>query len=422
MAGLRLSPQQQKQLRDFFRGLKNAFSLQLHAGTRRLETGQDSLSYTSYVWLMQYFLDKGDVFAFGFGLVSWNSLCRRNNVAAIRLQHLVPSKDKIDLYTPRTKTDRIGARAKTPIGLFSNPNDARQCCLLGLALVLAQQEGQRAEDADLLFRGSSQASRFAACIHDAFASCEGQAWLAQQGGHALQLSAHSFRKGSKNWLEECRAPHVAKMSRGGWSTGAVAQAYDRAGLSGDSECGRLAAGLHKTSYEDFALLPPHFAPGDVSDADVLRCFPAFYQQPAMLPLLRALLAPFVHHVPALLPQLPLGARLRQHPLLAQPAFARHLASKLVVGLDSPYMSATGIPDDLVGRRQAAIQLRTLFDERLPAGVVEDGLPVPRAPSTPMSIVAIDPLQQVKVPPPLPLSQCLPRRVGEQRPACERGVP
>lgn len=373
-----MSAEKRKRIRDFFRGLRNAHSLQQQAGTRRLETGQDSLPYEDYVWLMNYFLRKGDLFAFAFGLLAWNTLCRRANVAAVHLQHLVLSNDKVDLFTPRTKVDHVGARAKTPIGIFSNPTDVAQCCVTGIALMLAAQEGgRRPEDGGLLFQGSRQAQRFAACMQAAFESADGQARLAGRGGgHELRYAPHSLRKGAKNFLEQSKAPHVAKMSRGGWSTGAVAQRYDRATTDSDAECGRIAAGLRKRSYEEFALLPPHFPPEAVSDAEVMRCFPAFVGRSGFVAVLRFLLGPLVHHLPALAEALPATSRLRMHPLFASRDFAERLRAKLITGLDSPFMRATGIPDDLIARREASRQMRDLFDQRLPAAAAGQDAPPP----------------------------------------------
>lgn len=139
-------------------------------------------------------------------------------------------------------------------------------------------------------------------------------------------------------------------ARAGWSLGAVLGRYFKYESSMDCFLGRVLAGLDVSSPQ-FAVLPPHFAHDQVSNAIIFRCFPGFRERPEFAGVLRCVLPSLVFHYKTLAVMLPRKHRLHSSVLFQDKEVRLFLDSVTVSGLDSPYMRASGIPPHIVALRQ-----------------------------------------------------------------------
>ena len=128
-----------------------------------------------------------------------------------------------------------------------------------------------------------------------------------------------MRKGAVTFLVsglETGPSVVAVHIRAGWSLPGVEGTYMRYAEAGDQTVGRSVCGL-PTNRPEFALLPPHFQPGDtLAAAAIATCFGA--SLPATLHRIALFaLASIVFHREFLVAKLP-----RKHPLFATPLFSQ----------------------------------------------------------------------------------------------------
>jgi hypothetical protein len=153
----------------------------------------------------------------------------------------------------------------------------------------------------------------------------------------------------------------------------------------DAYLGRILSGLDVNSTQ-FALLPPHFVPDTISDTQILRVFPAFHLRPQNMGLLRLILPSLVHHHTVLCEQLPEKHPLRLTTVFIDRAFRHALRAKMITGLDSLYMHATGIPPHVSILRQGA-SMNARLDVIVAAVTGTDPAPdadAPIAPKTPVT--------------------------------------
>jgi hypothetical protein len=184
--------------------------------------------------------------------------------------------------------------------------------------------------------------------------------------------------------------------RGAWSLGDVLSRYFKFETAQDAYLGRILAGLDVNSIQ-FAVLPPHFAPDTITDAQILRVFPSFHLRPEFLGVLRLILPSLVHHHAALCALLPEKHQLRLTHLFTDRDFRHSLRAKMITGLDSPHMRATGIPPHITVLRQGA-SMNARLDVIVAAVTGADPAPdaeaaptaAPKTPITPASSKFVNP--------------------------------
>jgi hypothetical protein len=182
-----------KKFKRFYRGLRRKEAQERQDGTRAVTVGKQSLPHRLYVWLCDYFLRKGNIFAWAFLTLAWNSLCRARSVADVKLVHLAPVTDALGLRVPKSKADQNGERAHIAWQLFANSFDVCQCVVTAIGLLLLLDETRSEEK---LFVGGSQERRFARDMQIALRTPEGKALLNEVGREADGIAPHSTRKGA----------------------------------------------------------------------------------------------------------------------------------------------------------------------------------------------------------------------------------
>jgi hypothetical protein len=108
----------QTSLADFFKGLRRKDATERQNGTRRAKPGKEDMAFPVYVWLCRHFVTKGDAFSWAYLTICWNMMCRTNNVAGIKLDHLCLVGDAVGVYTPKTKADQGDQDISTPLSIF----------------------------------------------------------------------------------------------------------------------------------------------------------------------------------------------------------------------------------------------------------------------------------------------------------------
>lgn len=355
-----------KKLKRFYRGLRRKEAQQKQDGLRPATTGQEAMPHRLFVWLCDYFIRTGNIFAWSYLTLGWNSMCRTSSVADIHLQHLAPvEEDSLGLRVPKSKGDQTGARAHIAWHLYANPLDFRQCCVTALAALLAMDE---LHDSDKLFTGTNQERRFALAMQKALATKEGKALMRELGRTAI--APHSLRKGSAAFASNgstYAANFLAICLRAGWSLGDVLGRYFKYDGPMDAFLGRILAGLDVNSPA-FATLPPRFV-NTVEDTLIVRCFPAF--QESFLGVLRFVLPSLVHHQSKLAQMLPKRHRLHTSVLFMDSKLRLALSTTIA---DSLTIKATGVPPHVTVLRQGA-SIESKID-RLTTHLLAPAAPVP----------------------------------------------
>lgn len=389
-----MPPKWRTKLKHFFRGLRRREAHERQDGVRPTTVGKHAMPQRLYVWLCEHFLVRGNIFAWAYLTLSWNSMARTNNVADIHLSHLVPADDALGICFPRTKTDQTGRRANVHFRLYANPYDMCQCSVTALGALLLLDETHRDEK---LFLGNNQARRFARDLEEALATPEGQAVLAAVGRTADAISPHSTRKGSAVYASNgtTDAPSFSAIcQRAGWSIGSVLNRYFHYDGAMDAYLGRLLAGLDVASVR-FTVLPPHFASDQVSPADLFQCFPGHRARPALAPVLRFVLPSLLVHRTRLLERLPATHRLRHTRLFVDEQLRNALLCHVVdtsfeqTPLDSPYLKATGIPSHVSFMRQGDAIIASVNQLLLQQQQHQQPPTVPNAPSDPPTVAAVE---------------------------------
>jgi hypothetical protein len=273
-------------------------------------------------------------------------MCRTNNVADVKLQHLRSEEDSLGLCVPTSKTDKFGQRANMFWHIYANPEDVKQCTLTALAAFMSLDELHPESD-DRIFVGGSQDDRFANDMETALATEEARRILIEMGRAPNSISPHSTRKGAATYASSgtTTPPSYTSISlRAGWSVGHIQQRYIGPGDAMDTFLGRVLAGLDPSSPQ-FALLPPHVGSNTVADGVFFRCFPGFQKREgtSVIGVLRRILPSLLYHRRTLLEMLPPKHPLRSTVLFSDPALRQLIEKQLVTGLESEYMKALGIP-------------------------------------------------------------------------------
>lgn len=343
-----------KKLKRFYRGLRRKEAQEIQDGKRSLGSQRQAMPHRVLVWLCEYFIHQGNIFAWAYLTLAWSSMARTSSVANIHLGHLEPLQDSLGLHVPKSKADQGGLRAKIAWAIFANPGDFRQCPITALAALLLLDELRSTGD-EKLFMGSNQERRFARALEAALGSESGKALMREVGRAPGSIVPHSSRKGSAAFASggtTHASSFLATTLRGGWSLGDVLGRYFSYDFAMDALLGRILVGLDISSVS-FASLPPHFKHDMVPDTVLLRCFPAYRSRPQFLGVLRFVLPSLVHHRQSLLALLPKKHPIHVSVLFTDAQLSQSLSAALVTGLDSPYMRASGVPPHVTLLRQGA---------------------------------------------------------------------
>mmetsp|Transcript_9847 Transcript_9847/g.30349 ORF Transcript_9847/g.30349 Transcript_9847/m.30349 type:complete len:768 (-) Transcript_9847:65-2368(-) len=342
----------QKALSEYMRGVASDESDQRPEGVLNAEPGKREMRFDMYLWLARKFLAIGDLFAWSFLLLCWNTMARANNTSHIAFPHLACAEDALRVSIPKSKTNQAGKENAVPKHLYANPTDVALCPVtaLGVYLLLGQFSADQR-----IYPGGSQSKRFSSSLQRVLASPEGQVLLREHGLASKDVGIHSLRKGGAslvlNGIAGGGASVTAVLIRGEWALGNVQKRYWKCQDAGDQLIGRLLAGL-STLGVSFALLPPHFVCTSVEQRRkvalaVESAFPTILRHhPRAQGVLQMCFASVIHHRQTLCETLPEPVRSTFEGL---PAFSEDSLAQvrpLLVrdaAFQSPCMKATGIP-------------------------------------------------------------------------------
>eukprot|EP00644_Phytophthora_capsici_P013253 jgi/Phyca11/100578/e_gw1.5.1402.1 len=119
-----MSPEMEKDMRLYFKGLKREIAGAAARGEARAKTGKDPLSFELYGYLCGRLLQctlKDMIFARTYIIVAWNLMCRSANAFGIRYAHIEWSGDALCVYFAHQKNDQEGDRPRDPRHIYANP-------------------------------------------------------------------------------------------------------------------------------------------------------------------------------------------------------------------------------------------------------------------------------------------------------------
>lgn len=340
----------ESRLGDFFRGLSRtdaAIRRQANGG-KAVRPGKDKLPFQTYIVLSRHFLCSSTnpfVWSHAYSVLSWNLMCRTNNVEAIRLARLAWENDALVIYFAQLKNDQGGERLREPTYVYANPLRPEICPVLALGLHLALFGSSM--DTGLLFPGDSQAQRFGDNLSAVLRHPDVKGTLEAEGIAASDIGTHSYRKGSITFASSGSPDgpgFSAVCMRARWTLGTTQDKYVRFEKAGDQFVGRTVAGLPLDSAA-FAVLPPHFGPAcPALEAALEATFvPHLRAIPHLQPVLRHCLASMLYHAAWLLDVLPAESPIRALPVLVNLELREQMLPHILCGPRSALMTGTGIP-------------------------------------------------------------------------------
>lgn len=270
-------------------------------------------------------------------ILQWATCSQVLQAAQIHLDHIGWTADCLLI---RSCSASGAALPQHKTHVFANPLEPALCAVLNLALYLVEFGDSTNE---LLFPGSTQADRYCNVLKDLWQEPEMRAALLQHGLRPNQLGSISVSEGATSFGCSGTPQGGDMLTMCYRASGIVLQRYAHAQAAGDCASGRTLAGL-PTNRSDFGVLPPHWPPGyRIADVLVEAWFPSrLLTRPNLVPVLRMCAAQIVYHYEHL--KVVFGP---SHPLRKQRYFddatMAEAKSRLVTGLSSPHMPATGVP-------------------------------------------------------------------------------
>lgn len=239
-----VSTEWKEKFKQFFKGLKRIDAQEKRAGQRKVKEGKDPLPYLLYKWVCKQFLIDGDAFAHAYATLTWNLMCRTNNTQDVALLHMRAANDSIGVSFAYTKADQGGENANELKHVYANPLDPSICPVLALAIYFSTSMTWSVPDADgeqtatFVFPQNTQTSRFTKCLNRLWSTEKGKAMLLAFGITAIDIGAHSFRKGSTTYASQGSSGGASMVSvniRGNWKMGNVKDRYNLCGFFLSSE-------------------------------------------------------------------------------------------------------------------------------------------------------------------------------------------
>lgn len=342
--GKTFSPEFEKRLTTFFKGLSRVTAQEKQSGIGKVKEGKDAMQFALYQFISLYLLQRGtrdNVFMRTFMILSWNLMCRASNTETICFSHMEWIEDALGVYFAHQKNDQEGTRPKDPRHIYANPAMPAICPILALGIYFLTHPIDATSKK--LFPGAGQYDRYQKELGNLFAEATMKAELERYGISGSDLGSHSTRKGSTTFScsGSTACPSITAIQlRAGWKLEGVTERYIRYADAGDQHVGRTVTGLSADSA-DFALLPPYF-PTHLSAIDeAIDC--CFRGPPTMQRIFEFCLASVVWHSDYLHKTLPPNAPLFANPLFTQAHLLQQLrtAVKCHIGNGTECIRATG---------------------------------------------------------------------------------
>jgi len=98
-----------RSLKKFHSGVKRLNVQEKVAGISLVvEEGKDPLPFQCYSQIAKVFLERDQIFEHTYLTLSWNLICRTNNVSGIRLDYMRWYEDNVGVFFAVTKNDQEG--------------------------------------------------------------------------------------------------------------------------------------------------------------------------------------------------------------------------------------------------------------------------------------------------------------------------
>ena len=263
-----------QELDHFIKNYRRLVADKKARGIMSIHEGKSEISFSGYISIADGLRKskpegvKGSwsdsMMAWPYFVLSWNLMCRTNNVESLMLENVDWKDDALLVFFAKTKTDQLNAAsnsAKTRgfIGkhVYANPKNPAICPILSLALYFASVDSVAFARNHQIFKGTSEKSRFTKILGKTVSIIPVYIDL---GASRKDIGTHSTRKGSATYcLGINDGPTAVNVYlRAGWTLGDVVDRYIMGGGGGDELVGRVLAGL-AINHIDFGILPPHFS-------------------------------------------------------------------------------------------------------------------------------------------------------------------
>jgi hypothetical protein len=352
----------------FIKNYKRLIADKKARGIMNIHEGKSEISFSGYISIADGLRKnkpegvKGcwsdSMMAWPYFVMSWNLMCRTNNVASLMLENVDWKDDSLLIFFAKTKTDQMNAAsnsAKTRgfIGkhVYANPKNPAICPITSLALYFASVDNLAFKDNHQIFKGKDEKNRFTKILGKVVNLIPAYIDL---GASRKDIGTHSTRKGSADYcLGLNDGPTAVNVYlRAGWTLGDVIDRYIMGGGGGDELVGRVLAGLAINDI-DFAILPPHFSTeGRRYILEELGGFSFFFPSYEIFPQGMKRAAPFiaaslVYHYEWLLTEFVQEHPFRQSTLVSQHYNKMlHLREFVLVGhfeCENTNLRCTGVP-------------------------------------------------------------------------------
>jgi hypothetical protein len=224
------------------------------------EQEADPISWTLFRKILQWALDRKNIYLWVFSILQWNCMARSINIGVLALHCFRVGEDCMVVRYDKSKADQTGEKVSDK-HVYDNPFDPLVSVFLALG-VWFSLESARFEHTESLFQedeneDNAASQRYCSQLTELFKAFRSELVQFIRADHA---NTHGIRKGSATQASSgttCPPPVSSIASRGEWSMGKILDLYWHFAEPGDTYLGRILAGLDPNE-ERFGSLPPHW--------------------------------------------------------------------------------------------------------------------------------------------------------------------
>jgi hypothetical protein len=224
------------------------------------EQEADPITWTLFRKILQWALDRKNIFLWVFSILQWNCMARSINIGVLAFHCFRVGEDCIIVRYDKSKADQTGEKVSDK-HVYDNPFDPLVSVFLALGVWFCL-ESARFEETESLFQEdenevNAASQRYCSQLTELFKGYRDELVQFIRADHA---NTHGIRKGSATKASSgttCPPPVSSIASRGEWSMGKILDLYWHFAEPGDTYLGRILAGLDPNE-ERFGSLPPHW--------------------------------------------------------------------------------------------------------------------------------------------------------------------
>jgi hypothetical protein len=228
------------------------------------EQEADPITWTLFRKILQWALDRKNIYLWVFSILQWNCMARSINIGVLALHCFRVGEDCIIVRYDKSKADQTGEKVSDK-HVYDNPFDPLVSVFLALGVWFCL-ESARFENTESLFQDdenevTAASQRYCSQLTELFKAFHAELVQFIRADHA---NTHGIRKGSATKASSgttCPPPVSSIASRGEWSMGKILDLYWHFAEPGDTYLGRILAGLDPNE-ERFGSLPPHWKVGN----------------------------------------------------------------------------------------------------------------------------------------------------------------